>query len=54
MSLYVRFDVLNALNYKNLSDISTTYPTFYPLAYITNGNITGVPRTIKLSMGFKW
>lgn len=54
MSWYLRFDVLNALNYKNLVDVNTTYPTYFPISYVSNGNITGFPRTLKLSIGFKW
>ena len=51
---YLRLDVINAFNYKNLIDVNTTYPTFYPLAYNPTGNITGVPRTFKFSMGVRW
>lgn len=51
---YLRLDILNAFNYKNLIDINSMYPTFYPLSYVTNGNITGVPRTFKFTMGVRW
>ncbi|WHZ19456.1 MAG: OmpA-related protein [Rhodanobacteraceae bacterium] len=51
---YLRLDVLNAFNYKNLVDVNSTYPTFYPISYVTNGNITGVPRTFKFTMGVRW
>ncbi|MGH8190030.1 MAG: TonB-dependent receptor [Rhodanobacteraceae bacterium] len=51
---YLRLDILNAFNYKNLIDVTTTYPTFYPLAYNTTGNIIGVPRTFKFTMGVRW
>ncbi|MGH8215266.1 MAG: hypothetical protein ACREPZ_06220, partial [Rhodanobacteraceae bacterium] len=51
---YLRLDIINAFNYKNYSDVISTYPTFYPLAYSTTGNITGVPRTFKFSMGVRW
>ena len=54
VNLYARLDILNAFNYKNLVDVNSTYPTFYPLTYITNGNITGYPRTFKFSMGVRW
>ncbi|MGH8040566.1 MAG: TonB-dependent receptor [Rudaea sp.] len=54
MSWYLRFDVLNALNYKNLVDVNSTYPSYFPISYISTGNITGFPRTLKLSIGFKW
>jgi len=59
MSAYVRFDLLNAFNYKNYSDYSVNWggngvlnPD--PVQYNPNGNITGVPRTFKLSAGFRW
>jgi len=51
---YLRLDILNAFNYKNLIDVGTTYPTYYPLSYNTTGNITGVPRTFKFTMGVRW
>jgi outer membrane receptor protein involved in Fe transport len=51
---YLRLDVINAFNYKNLIDVNATYPTFYPIAYNPTGNITGVPRTFKFSMGVRW
>ena len=51
---YLRLDILNAFNYKNLIDVSTTYPTYYPVSYNTTGNITGVPRTIKFTVGVRW
>jgi len=54
VSLYARLDVLNVFNYKNFIDVTTTYPTFYPISYNTNGDITGVPRTIKFTVGVRW
>ena len=58
MSVYVRFDLLNAFNYKNYSDYSVNWGSngvFNPFViYNTTGNITGVPRTFKLSAGFRW
>jgi len=57
MSVYVRFDLLNAFNYKNYSDvIFSNGVTFTNVAADANpnGNITGVPRTFKLSAGFRW
>jgi hypothetical protein len=58
MSVYVRFDLLNAFNYKNYSDYSVNWGSdgvFNPnVVYNTTGNITGVPRTFKLSAGFRW
>lgn len=52
--VYVRLDVLNAFNYKNLVDVNSTYPTYYPVTYNTTGNITGVPRTFKFTLGVRW
>jgi len=57
MTLYVRFDFLNVFNYHNYSDyiltgnstLSNTTATYAPF-----GNITGVPRTFKLSAGFRF
>jgi len=54
VNLYARLDILNAFNYKNLVDVISTYPTFYPIYYNTTGNITGVPRTFKFTMGVRW
>ena len=58
MSAYVRFDLLNAFNYKNYSDYTTNWGSngvFNPnVIYNITGNITGVPRTFKLSAGFRW
>jgi hypothetical protein len=52
--LQFRGDLLNAFNYKNLIDISSTYPNFYPLSYVSDGNITGYPRTFKASFSVIW
>ncbi len=54
ISFQARIDALNIFNYKNLVDISSTYPGYYPVAYITNGNITGFPRTLKFEGTFRW
>jgi outer membrane receptor for ferrienterochelin and colicin len=54
VDLYARIDLLNAFNYKNLVDVNSTYPTFYPISYNTTGNIIGVPRTFKFTMGVRW
>lgn len=59
MSLYFRFDILNAFNYKNYSDYITSYGSNgainrFPVAYNGIGNITGVPRTFKLTAGFRF
>ncbi|MER3547407.1 MAG: hypothetical protein C4338_07300, partial [Rhodanobacteraceae bacterium] len=52
--IYGRVDILNALNYKNLVDYTTTYPTYFPVTYNKTGNIVGVPRTFKFTMGVRW
>ena len=57
MEWYLRADVLNAFNYHNYSDfVNTGNGTFnaYYAAYNTTGNITGVPRTFKLTIGFRF
>ncbi|HEY9110349.1 MAG TPA: TonB-dependent receptor [Rhodanobacteraceae bacterium] len=51
---YLRLDVLNAFNYKNYANVNSTYPTFYPITYNTTGDIIGVPRTFKFTMGVRW
>jgi outer membrane receptor protein involved in Fe transport len=51
---YLRMDVLNAFNYKNYANVNTTFPTFYPITYNTTGDIVGVPRTFKFTMGVRW
>jgi outer membrane receptor protein involved in Fe transport len=57
MTLYLRFDLLNVFNYKNYVDYTTSsngvFNNYYA-AYNTTGNIYGVPRTFKLTMGFRW
>jgi len=52
--LYLRGDFINIFNYKNLVDYTTTFPTYFPVAYNKTGNITGVPRTFKISAGVRW
>jgi len=52
--IYGRLDMLNAFNYKNYVDVNTTFPTYFPIEYNTHGNITGVPRTLKFSVGVRW
>jgi len=52
--------VLNALNFKNYSqtintwslDGKTVNPN--PVVYNKTGDIFGVPRTFKFTLGFKW
>jgi outer membrane receptor protein involved in Fe transport len=58
-SMYVRVDLLNAFNTKNYTDYIVSWgsngvPNSEPVKYNTIGNITGVPRTIKASLGMKF
>jgi outer membrane receptor protein involved in Fe transport len=53
-SVYVRLDILNAFNYKNYSSYNTNYGFSNPVVYNTIGDITGVPRTLKVSAGCRW
>ncbi|MEP6940688.1 MAG: hypothetical protein ABI846_13065, partial [Rudaea sp.] len=59
MDLYLRFDILNALNFKNYSSTINTWgidgvlnPN--PVVYNKTGDIFGVPRTFKFTLGFRW
>jgi outer membrane receptor for ferrienterochelin and colicin len=57
MSWYLRGDMLNAFNYHNYTDfINGSNATFNTAtaAYNTAGNITGVPRTFKFTIGFRF
>jgi hypothetical protein len=51
---------LNVFNYHNYTSYVENfgYPTGViparPVSYSTTGNIDGVPRTLKLSVGFRW
>ncbi|HEX5488347.1 MAG TPA: TonB-dependent receptor [Rhodanobacteraceae bacterium] len=58
VTLYGRLDVLNVFNYKNFVDTTVNWGVngvFDPVAsYNTTGNITGVPRTIKFTVGMRW
>jgi outer membrane receptor protein involved in Fe transport len=58
-SVYARIDLLNVFNYANYSDYIVSWgqngvrnPN--PVTYNSIGNITGVPRTIKASMGWRF
>ena len=55
---YLRLDILNAFNYKNYTDTLVNWGSngvFDPVSsYNTTGNITGVPRTFKFTMGVRW
>jgi len=58
-SVYLRFDVLNAFNYANYSDYILNWggngvANRDPVTYNTIGNITGVPRTFKATMGVRF
>jgi len=54
MSLQFRVDALNVFNFKNLVDVSSAYPGYFPVSYIPTGNITGFPRTLKFEGTFRW
>jgi outer membrane receptor protein involved in Fe transport len=56
---YLRIDALNVFNFKNYTAYNENWgangianPT--PVVYNTAGNIDGVPRTLKLSVGLSW
>ena len=58
-TLYVRFDVLNVFDYYNYSDYIVNWGgngvyNSNPVTYNPTGNITGVPRTFKMTMGVKF
>ncbi|HEU4670190.1 MAG TPA: TonB-dependent receptor [Dyella sp.] len=57
ISIYGRFDLLNAFNFRNFSDLNYTFgatPSDLVVRYNTTGNITFVPRTFKLSVGMRF
>ncbi|HEX3895009.1 MAG TPA: TonB-dependent receptor [Rudaea sp.] len=59
LSAYIRVDALNVFNYHNYTDYienfgSNGIENRTPVTYNTNGNIDGVPRTLKFSVGFRW
>ena len=55
LSMYLRFDVLNALNIYNFDSSAATWnQSSTPPVYNTTGPIIGVPFTIKISTGLKW
>jgi outer membrane receptor protein involved in Fe transport len=51
---YIRLDLLNAFDTANFDSSAANYP--YPNAptYNKTGPIVGVPKTLKLTAGFKW
>ena len=56
-SMYIRIDALNVTNEENLVDyIDTSGPDgiITSTRYAPFGNITGVPRTVRMSLGVKF
>jgi hypothetical protein len=58
-SMYVRLDVLNVFNWANFSDYELNFIqngafVVDPVRFNTVGNIAGVPRTFKATMGFRF
>ncbi|MGH8232685.1 MAG: TonB-dependent receptor [Rhodanobacteraceae bacterium] len=55
---YLRLDILNAFNYKNYVDTIQNWGSngvYDPdVVYNTTGQITGIPRTLKFTMGVRW
>jgi len=54
---YVRIDLLNVFNWKNFADYTANAgpgAVGAPVVYNKNGNISGVPRTAKITAGFKF
>jgi outer membrane receptor protein involved in Fe transport len=56
---YVRFDLLNVFDWANIVDTTNNWGANgvsnpNPVTYNYTGNITGVPRTLKLSIGAKF
>lgn len=59
ISAYVRVDVINLFNWNNYVDYITDYGSNgqlnkTPVIYNPTGNITGYPRTLRVSMGLKF
>ena len=59
ISAYIRLDILNVFNFHNYSDYVVNFggngaPNPNPVSYYNIGNITGVPRTFKLTAGFRF
>jgi len=48
----LRIDVLNVTNYKNFAQLRSGYPG--APYYFRDGDIAGVPRTVKMGLNFKW
>ncbi|WP_445144810.1 TonB-dependent receptor [Dyella sp. Tek66A03] len=59
LNAYLRFDLLNAFNWNNYSDYATNFGSSgvlnsRPVTYNPIGNILGVPRTVKLTVGLRF
>lgn len=59
LKLYGRFDVLNVFNFRNYTDVLVNWGSNgvanpNPAMYNPTGNITFVPRTLKLTIGMKF
>jgi hypothetical protein len=59
LSAYIRFDLLNAFNWNNFADYLYDYGSNgvlnrTPVLFNPVGNINGVPRTLKLTLGIKF
>jgi outer membrane receptor protein involved in Fe transport len=59
LSAYVRFDVINLFNWNNYVDYVTNYGANgqlnrTPVIYNPTGDITGYPRTLRVSVGLKF
>ncbi len=57
VTVYARFDLINAFNFHNLVDYSLNTsggPGYESASYLPNGNITYFPRTIKFEVGAKF
>ncbi len=51
-AIQVRLDALNVTNHKNYVQYINTFPG--PPDYFKDGDISGVPRTLKFSVNFNW
>jgi outer membrane receptor for ferrienterochelin and colicin len=59
LNAYIRFDLLNAFNWNNYSDYIFNYGSNgvlnkTPVTFDPTGDISGVPRTVKLTLGLKF
>ena len=51
-AIQVRLDALNVTNHKNYDQFTSNFPGLP--TYFKQGDISGVPRTFKLSLNFNW